>query len=128
MNKALFGNRRYACRTATPQPQMGVRLPTHQHAASGGPTWIASFLGGRPFRDLQIPEAVMSSRPTPGNFSKDNRGETSADHVRAHVNVNNEAADCGKCRCHVYRDGEIAQPAHTPRDGFNKPQNKARNC
>src|SRR4029077_17432193 len=127
MNKALFGTLRFACRTATPRPQTDVRLSTRQHAASDGPTWIASFLGGLPFRDLLIPEAVMSPRPGAGDFSTDNRGETSADHGRAQVNMNNKAADGRKCRCHVYRDGKITQPAQTPRDRFNKPQPKARN-
>src|ERR1700730_3435085 len=125
MNKALFGNRRYACRTATPQPQMDVRLPTHQHVASADPTWSASFLGGRPFRELLIPEAMVRSGPGGRNFPADNRGETSADHGRAHVNVNNEASDGRQCGGDVHNDGQIAQPAQTPRNGFNKPQPKA---
>ena len=98
--------------------------------ARSGPvlsSWF-SFLRGRSFGDLLVPEAMMGSGPCRGNFSADDGSEAAPDHGGAHVNVNNEATNGRQRRDHVNRDGQITEPVQTPRNGFDEPESDARNC
>src|ERR1700730_9365025 len=73
--------------------------------------------------DLFIPEAVMGLRPGRGNFTANNGSKSAANHGRAHVDVNDEAADSCKRGGHMNHDGGIAQP---PRNGFDEPEPETR--
>src|SRR5271165_269455 len=120
-NTVPFGTSRHAGRSAAPPPRTGERKPVHPHARSGGPTCIYGSLSRHLFPDLLEPEPVMRPGPSVRNFSTDNGSETAANHRGAHVDMDDEAADCRERKRDVYRDRKIAQPPQSPRNRFNKP-------
>src|SRR6266566_6142638 len=85
-----------------------------------------SFSGCSISRQALIPDTVISFRPADRDIAANDRAKGAALHGGAHIDVNDEQANCEQGANRMDDHREVTQVAKIPRSQMGKPQNQAR--